>query len=454
MRSAFICLVVGLASPAWGGELDSFVALDTLAATSRTEADNSGPSPTAAADLGITVRSEVTEADDRLVIGLDYRGRAPVAGLFRNREQHLLYRVDAAWRAGRVTVGGGRFFAPSAIWLSMDGVRVRYEPGKLHVFGFAGRRAISLSRRNVPLNAFLPVVGVGVGFAGDRVFADVTGNVAGDRVVLGNPGDEVEQDVTAGSARARVSVRATDRASVGGQLSVANDQSYAVGPDAGELVLTVRALSLYRVSAFSSWRVSDSARLGATFLHQQVSVVADDTLGLDIIDPSFTDLRVRGVIGRATLGFVRPDVRLRLRQARTELRVGGAAELHPTKVTAFFGFLRGWIERGFTAEAPADHVRWQVGAGWERGAGQIEAGIGIVDRGPGAVSGRVPDRNGSLQPTSDDLSPFVLEAQNVAFARGFVTGRWWFAGADFEANLLDREVRAFVQLGLLGSKSW
>ncbi|MEM6929797.1 MAG: hypothetical protein AAF602_22855, partial [Myxococcota bacterium] len=163
MPPAFLCLVVGLAVPAWGGELDGFVAIDTLTATSRTDEADAGTSPTAAADVGITVRSEVTEARDRLVIGLDYRGRVPVAGLFRNREQHLLYRADAAWRAGRVTVGAGRFFAPSALWLSMDGVRARYAHRALHVFGFAGRRGIALSRRNVPLDTFLPVVGAGVG---------------------------------------------------------------------------------------------------------------------------------------------------------------------------------------------------------------------------------------------------------------------------------------------------
>ena len=443
-----------LAVPAFGGSLDSFVALDTLAASSRTEAANAGPPATSAVDIGVTVRAELLEARDRLVVGVDYRGRAPVAGEFRNREQHLLNRADVAWRLGRSEVGVGRFFAPSAIWLAIDGVRATWRPRRWFVTGFGGRRAISLSRVNVPLDVFLPVVGGQVGFVDRRVTADVAANVAGDRLVFGTPGNEVEQDVTSGSVRARVAVRSSDRASLGGDVSVANDASYVVGPDIGDLLITIRAVSLYRANAWSSWRVARHARLTATFLHQQVAVTPEETSGLSLVDPTFTDARVRGVFGKPTVGFVRPDVRLRLRSQRTELRVGGSAELHPTKVTGLYAFTRGWIERGLSSDPLANHLRWQLGGGWERGPAQLQAGVGVVDRAPGRVSGRVPDPGGTLQPNSDDLSPFVLEAQNIAFVRGFVTSRRWFVGADIEANLLDREVRAFVQVGLLGRTSW
>lgn len=445
-------LVAGL--PARAGQIDGFVAVDTLVATSRTNQANAGPPSTMAADLGLTVRTEVAELRDRLVVGIDYRGRIPYAGAFRNREQHLLFRADAVWRAKGFEVGVGRFFAPSAIWLSMDGVRATVRPGRFHITAFAGRRAISLSRRNVPLDVFLPVAGGAVGVATDKVRADVAANVAGDRLVLGNPGDEVEQDIVGGSARTQVVVRASERVAFGGRASVANDATFSVGPDVGDLVVTVRALSLYRASAWSSWRVSPAVRLGATLLHQRVSVVADEALGLALVDPSFTDVRVRAVLGRPTLGFLRPDVRLRRRSTRTELRLGGAAELHPTRHTGFYGFTRGWIERGLAADPRTNHLRWQIGGGFEQGAAQFEAGVGVVDRAAGPISGRVPDRGGNLQPTSQDLSPFVLEAQNTGFARAFVTRRTWFVGVDVEANLLDREVRAFVQVGALGRKSW
>ena len=368
-----------------------------------------------------------------------------------------MFRADVAWRTDRYELGAGRFFAPSALWLSMDGVRGTLNVQRSWATVFAGRRAISLSRRNLPPSAFLPVLGADVGVAQAGWRGQIAANLAGDRIVLGNPGDEVQQDVLGGSALARVTVTASEVVQGGAQASVANNATFAVGPNAGELTLTLQALSLYQALGWARWRPSRGAQVSGTVLHQQVTVVSEDSVDLPLVDPSFTDLRVRGVFGNMQLGFLRPDVRLRFRNARTELRYGGAFELHVPTLRGPYVLGVGWLEHVFDVEEPAlvDRLRWQLGAGWERGAVQAEAGLGVIDRAAGPVSGRPADPNREGIPgVSEDLSPFVLEAQNVAFLRGFVTGRRWFAGADLEANLLDRELRAFIQVGLIGRTSW
>lgn len=448
---------------AWGlacaraGDLDSFVALDLLSATAvvpEAVVDDGGPERVAAQDLGITARGEVTELSDRLVVGLDYRGRLPFPGEVSNREQHLVYRADATWRAPQIEATAGRFVAPSAVWLSVDGLQARLhgEPGTLVLFG--GRRAISISRRNLPLDTFLPVLGGQLVHTREAVTIDLLANLAGDQLVLGNPGDEVVQDVLGGSAQARVVARPGQRLTVGAAASAANDATFAVGPDAGELVATVQALSLYNARAWGHWRVHPSTRLDATVLHQQATLASDPGLGIEIVDPSFSDLRLRAAIGGGSIGFVRPDVRLRLRSDRTEWRIGAAGELHPDSLGGVYALAQGYLEILTDEQAGIDRSRWKLGGGYERGPALIEAGIGVVERAAGPVSGLSSDLGGLTPTTSEDLSPFVLEAQDVAFARAFLTDRRWFVGADVEANLLDREIRAFVQIGFTGRKTW
>ena len=449
--------LVWLLLDAHAGSLDGLVAVDALSATARVPqavVDAGGPEQVGASDLGLTMRGELIESDDRLIIGVDYRGRVPFQGQFPNRDQHLVYRADATWKFRKAEATAGRFFAPSAVWLSMDGLRVTLsgKPGTLVLFG--GRRAISLSRRNVPVNTFLPVLGGHAARTQGIVTVDVMANLASDQLVLGNPEDEVTQDVFGGSAQARVAVRPREQLTVGTSASVANRATFAIGPEAGDLVATVQAMSLYNARAWSQWRMSEVVRLDATVLHQQITLSADNEDEVDLIDPSFTDLRVRVPIGTGDIGFIRPDQRVRFRRERTEWRAGVAGELHPDVLRGVYAFANGYLEMLFADQTTLDRSRWQVGAGVERGPAMVEAGIGVVDRAAGPVGGLASDL-GRVTPTeSEDLSPFVLEAQDIGFLRGFVTGRRWFAGADVEANLRDREIRAFLQIGYTGRTSW
>ena len=440
---------------AWAGSFDGDLAVDTLFATSQSDAIEAGTKNQAAADLGLTVRGELQALKDRLVVGVDYRGRVPYLGEFRNRELHLVYRADVAWRFNRVELGLGRFIAPSATWLSVDGLRGTLDLDKFRATVFAGRRAISISRQNLPFDALLPVVGTHLGYLVPAGGVELAANLAGDRFLLGTLEDPVEEDVLGGSVLLRSHLNLGSAWRFGAQGSVANQATFAVGPNVGDLTLTVQALSLYQALGWGSFKPAPAFRVDATVLHQQVTLTADAE-SLPIVDPSFTDLRVRSVIGKPTLAFVRPDVRLRLRQARTELRWGGAFEVHPPFLRGPYVLGRAWLEHVFQEPGALDRVLWQLGAGWERGILQAEAGIGVIDRAAGPVSARASDPLQSGVPLqSEDLSPFVLESQNVAFARAFVVGRHgWFVGADAEVNLLDAEVRAFVQLGLRGRASW
>ena len=179
-----------------------------------------------------------------------------------------------------------------------------------------------------------------------------------------------------------------------------------------------------------------------------------------IVDPTFTDLRARGAVGAsaASGGWVRPDLRIRLRPGRTEVRVGGGADAY----LASGPFARGriWLEDILAPGdrddvATIDRILWQAGAGYERGAIQVEAGASFMDRAAAPVSSRSADpTNASVPLSSDDLAPFALEAQNVAYLRGFLASRRGFVGLDLEANVVQGEVRAFVQVGLLGDASW
>ncbi|MBX2797330.1 MAG: hypothetical protein KTR31_06680 [Myxococcales bacterium] len=444
---------------ALAGSLDAQVAADVLAAGSRSVSPAAGqPEGMGAADVGVRIRGELLEVDDALRINVDYRGRQPVAGAFDNEALHLVYRAEVAYHLPKTELAVGRFLAPSVLWLPMDGVRGTYRDAGSWVTAYAGRRAITLSRRNVAPATWLPAFGAEVGRTTEAYSAQIQGTLAGDQVLLGNADDEVVQDVTGGAGLVRVAVTAPRTVSLGAQASVANQVTYALGAQVGELQATVDVLSLYNTMGWVAWRPSKGARVDLDAVHQRAALSADAaSLGLDLVDPSFSDVRLRGAFGRGDRGFVRPDLRLRLRASRTEVRYGGGFELHDARLVG--PYLRGrlWLEHVMAENRPAalDRVLWQAGAGWERGIGMVELGAHAVDRALGPVSARSADPGNPTQPlSSEDLAPFVLEAQNVAYARALLAGTVWFAGTDVEVNVEDREVRAFVQVGLRGASRW
>ncbi len=82
--------------------------------------------------------------------------------------------------------------------------------------------------------------------------------------------------------------------------------------------------------------------------------------------------------------------------------------------------------------------------------------MSFIERTAGPLSGRVFNHDDPMQPTRPvDLSPFVLEAERIAFVRAFWGTDAFFAGLDAEQNLLDRrEQRFFLQIGGRMEATW
>lgn len=471
--------VAAFAQDAERGHWDGEVALDVLHATSSSDAPASGPSEgLSATELGMRVRGDVQTGG--FAAGLDYQGREAVAGTFQTVPFRLFYRAEVVGTVARerLDLAAGRFLAPSVVWLPVDGARVAWRPSEhttLQVYG--GRRGITTARASLAPGALLPAVGGAGTWVHDRGGAEVLASYAGDQAVL--PGvdpdaaDTVDTwNALAGTLRGHVEP-VDDLLLVGGSVTGTQRASFVFLPTAGSAQVTAQALDLFQGLAYARWRPADRARFDLDLLRQAADLefagVDDDPtrpgvqlpggVDLTLVDPTFTDVRARAALGAGSHVWIRPDARLRLRPGRTELRYGVGADLADLVVDGPFVKARAWLEDigmdGTGDDVGAvDRVYWSGSAGWSTGPVDAELGASRTDRALAPVSSRA-----DAATSSDDLSPFVLAAQDVGFARLFVTdrSRWggWFTGVDAEVNLTDApEVRAFVQLGMLGDGSW
>ncbi len=464
-----------LVSAAVAGEAEGEVAFDLLHATSASEAPASGPEPAlSSTELGMRVRGTVEHG--RLLAALDYQGREAVAGTFQNTPYRLVYRAEivGALVEDRLDLGVGRFLAPSVVFLPVDGARLAWTPSDaLSLTAFGGRRGISTARTNLGFDEMLPAVGLAGAWRHERASADLLGSYAGDQVSYGTegvvPGDPtrtITDTVTSLAATVGGTVEPmADAMTVGLRATATQDATWVLAATSTTPELQLQSVDLYQGLAFLRWRPADTVRVDVDALRQAalVPIVLAPASepgqpAAPIVDPTFSDLRARGAVRVVDAGWIRPDVRLRLRADRTELRSGLGADVDRLWIPGPFVRARAWfddilMDRTGDDVAAVDRLLWSASAGWSEGGFEIEGGASFVDRAAGPVSGR------STAPTqlqSDDLSPFVLEAQNIVFLRSFVATRRWFGGADLEANVIgpEPEVRAFVQIGLLGDASW
>lgn len=462
--------VLGVALPccAFAGSFDGEVALDALVASSTADGVGVGPEAgLASADLGARVRARLDELDERLHLALDYQGREPIAGDFRNSRHHLLYagelRYDVA--PGRVSAAAGRFVAPSVLFTPVDGLRVDWT-GASGAFAsaWAGRRGVTTGRDNVPLGRLLPALGAHGGWRGERAGVDARASWAADDVSITTAAPTTGR-VGAGSGAVSGWLRPDDRVSVGLSASLAQQVQYTLGPRWADAPLTVGAAGLWSAAAWARVEPAERVRVGAEVHTQEVAVVRVATItgeerSDELVDPRFTDLRLRAEADPLERGWLRADARLRLRPDRTELRTGVGVDATDLGVPGLFAqgslHLDHLVPRaGDAFKAPTDRLFWRGALGVALDAWEISAGASFVERAANPVSSRRVDPAASGEPTrSEDLAPFVLEAQDVAFLRGFYASRAWFAGVDLERGVHDAEWRAFVQVGLLGGRSW
>jgi hypothetical protein len=226
--------------------------------------------------------------------------------------------------------------------------------------------------------------------------------------------------------------------------------------------VTVQAADLLQGLVWASWDPVDDLGVDADVIRQSAELSAAPPAGAEavLVDPTFTDVRLRAHGRVADAAWLRPDVRLRVRGStvpdvpRTELRFGGAADIDRLPISGWFLhgelFVDDILEDGQRDDTgTTDRLLWVASTGYSSGPLEVEGGASFVDRALAPVSSR-----SAAATVSDDLSPFVLEAQNIVFLRGFWTNRTLFGGADVEVSTTDPEVRAFLQVGVVGDRRW
>lgn len=456
------------AGSARAGSFDGEIGVDGFVATSTSAETAAGePESMSAFELGLRARARLLEVDDRLEVVLDYRGREPLGGAFPNDSLRLFYRLDARFDvlAGDVTwnVGVGRFVAPSVVFLPVDGLRTEVSLASgLSFQAFGGRRAITTSRRNVPFTRFLPAVGGAARFVRPWLQAEVIGAWARDEVPLVSSGDERVETWDAFNAALSVRVSPAEAWAVGGRLVFADRATYVLGPTWADVSLDVKP-GFYSGHLYGRWRPEDWVTLDLDLLGQQMGVARGGTeFGESVADaaPSFVDTRLRAGFRPGTLGWVRPEVRLRARHDRTEVRWGGGVDALELGVPGLFAKGRLYVEHLFGSADPkwapgVDRLSWSASAGWSGHGFDGEIGASAVERAANPVSGRRADAaDPTLPERSEDLAPFVMETNEIAFLRAFYGARWWYVGVDVEHSLLDAEWRAMLQVGALGRTAW
>ena len=465
---------------ALAGRLDGQVALDYLGATSHAEGPSTGPSENLAAhELGMSLRADFRELDDRLRVRLDYRGREPIAGTFPNTARRLLYQAEISYHLvpQRLTVSAGLFAAATPTFLLVDGLQLTYTSKAFSVGGFGGRRGVSSALQTLGVKDWLPALGVWGSLHLDRVQGLVSFAYHKDRVLVasGGDGEGLADDVGGLTALARASVQPIDQLDVGAQVSFAQAATYRMGPTWVEAQFEAAAFGLFNAWGWANVKPAPWLRVELDGGHQTVQAYRVGTVDADGIEtddavqqPRFTDVRLGARIGPPAIGWLRPTLRYRVRPsgagpsegARTELRAGIRLDIDD------FGIPGPYV----TASAAFDDVG---GAGAKDDIGTLDrtygrAAVGFRKAGfDGAIGGSYVERaalpvsgrrlsaaDQGIPDSSEDLQPFTLEADPILFGRVFYSGRRFFGGADVEKHLKEAEFRVFLQVGVLAGVGW
>lgn len=450
--------------------VDAMAGVDVLAANVVNDSAGAGsPKELTAAELGLSARLHATALDTRLHVDVDYMGRQPFAGNSQDSAIHLLYQAEVSgeFLDRKLVVGLGRFLAPSAVMMPVDGLRAALRLSHFEVELFGGRRAITSSDvSNVGFSTFLPAAGGAVRLSLERVTAEAGATYSRDQLPLLM--DSVNPTVDASSAFLRATARPLDWVTLGGELALAQRANYLLGPAWNTVDVSAQTVDLFYAVLFAQVRPSKNVRIDydlhfqqAELFRQGLKLAADDPTVTQVgFVPQFFDNRLR-VRGRPfELGWLGIEGRYRVRSDWNELRAGAFADLAP-----------GWaygvcIRAGFSYDAmmkkgmvdpPADRSFWYASVGWRGKGFDVALGASDVERANQPLSSRiyVPAgyEGGAALPV--DLSPFVLQAQRIAYARVFYGNDLFFAGLDFEQNLVDgRERRVFAQVGARFDREW
>jgi hypothetical protein len=449
-------------------EAHAEIAFDILQADSVDSSVGAGsPTSGAAREAGLRVRLDASALDRRLKLDVDYRDREPVGGSFEDSALRLLYQGELRYAITPETLslGVGRFIAPSVAFLPVDGVHLEARVGDFTLAPFGGRRAITTSLVNVDLGRFLPTAGLSARYQASGLDAEVAGVYSRD-IALFEDRPTGSSDTHASSAYARAIARPIEELMIGGTVAFTQRASYVIGPTWSAFALQVHALDFLSATGFADYRPIKEIRLGYDIDLQRIAVFREGLQAAaapfmpTLQDPRFFDQRVRAAWHPHDIAWIRADARLRFRPDRREQRYSGAVDIDHLLQRGIC--VRSWAAYEVVAFDPTDpkpnldRFLWSFSAAYRAEGLDLELGASFIERRAGPISSRIFDHAQPSGPaTPVDLSPFVLEAQRIAFLRMFYADESWFAGIDAEQNLDDaHERRIFAQVGLLFDGAW
>ncbi len=400
-------------------------------------------------EIGISTRVRLKSAES-WQLHIDYRGREPVGGEISNSALRLLFEAQGQYFLldGMLGLGAGRFMAPAAIFLVMDGAWVQLKfPVGLSLRASGGRRAISSSRRNIAFSNFLPAASADLEFKGESFGLRLMGGLAGDEAILLAGTESQSASYSSMSARISAWYRPFKSLDLRGALSAVEQATYTLGPTWADAPLSVHATDLVQAYGRVLWRPMRSLRMHYSYHHQKphLAIASDESR---VVNSTFDDHRAGIGIRPYKVGWVRLDYRHRTREDRVENRFRLRTHLYRMGVEGLF--VKGQVARDVVSDAISgatnsdeNRFQWLGSVGYRDRAFDLEMGASFVERSGEGVSGR-----GAINTTGQDLSPFMLMAERIIFARGFYYIDEYFLGFDVERNISEGEYRFFTQLGL------
>ncbi len=450
------------------GRIDTELVFDFIRAEAvNSRARDGRPTRTGAQDLGMRLR--VDTRHERWSARIDYRGREAIAGDVRNSSLRLLYAAHLDYQVvpDRLALGVGRFLAPSAVLLPVDAVRARWQVGDLELSAFGGRRAILTSRRNVDLANFLPAGGLTLGWRNRWARARALVSYSADQAILVSARRERTKTFHAWNGRLDVWLRPIPTLSLLGRLAVAERARYTIGPSFDRVDLELGSLDLSSGGARIDWRPREHLRLRYGVHTQRAGVfrvgfvrdAASANVSRDPPDePRFTDHRI-GIAWRAfDRGWLRSDIRVRLRPDREEQRFGIGLDLDELGFGGLELRSRYYYDRIDPGSRDgnrfaSDRQFFSGSIAYRGRALDLEVGASRLERNASPYSGRRADPREPDSP--EDLSLFTLESETIGFLRLFYLHGVHFSGVDVEIDLDDpREIRFFMQFGARWRQRW
>jgi hypothetical protein len=422
------------------------------------------PTLLTASELGLNLLGEVDALDDRLHFRLHYLGREALPGEVMNNPRRELWEAWVGYELWQdvLTASAGRMLVLGPVFLPIDGARAEVKlPFGFSFDAFGGRRALSTSHVNIGIDKWLPAVGGNVGWRHDLAQAQLHVSYSEDEALFINVDDDARPTWGGFNMLGSVFSRPIDQVMLGGQLSFIQQGGYALGPTWSEVAIQAQVLNLVSGVLWGEYRPFKWLRAGYDLHYQRPSVYrtgtlegADAQLNPEVVDPNFLDNRLEVSVAPFFVAWLRGGVRHRLRPERQEIRYFAEADID--RLIPFGFYTRGRLvyeqnipDANIAEPKPMDRVLGSMMVGYFGYGFDASSGFSYIERPGSPLSGRT-----TAGLASDDLSPFLLEAQRLFFLRASYGSRHWNAGLDLERNIDDNEYRVFARLGGRMELSW